>query len=88
MEGGYSVDLGAALEGHREIYRQAGGSAALEVVWWEWPVESQAGALRQRVIVERTAPPGVTGGGGDQVIEFARELVAAEAHGSANGSVP
>ena len=49
---------------------------SLLVVWWDWPVRSGAGAQRERIIVERLVPVGVQASRGDELLHFARQLVA------------
>lgn len=87
LDRGQAVDLGAAVEGRLETYSQPDGGASLEVVWWEWPVRSGAGVLRQRVIVERTLPPGAAADT-DQLVGFARDLVASKAPVSGSEPTP
>ncbi len=76
-----SADLGAAISGHLERY--GSGTALVTIVWWDWPVQSPGGVLRQRVIVERVAGPGA-GGSTDaaQVEQFARSLVSSVSRAS------
>lgn len=82
-----SVDLGSALRGQLESYTDANQGRLLQIVWWDWPVASPAGVARQRVIVERSTQPGVSrAGSGDQLLTFARDLVASEAAAAAPGS--
>ena len=69
-------DLGASLAGHVERYVAPGGRMSLLVVWWDWPVRSAAGAQRERIIVERLVPVGVQASRGDELLHFARQLVA------------
>ncbi|MDQ6711255.1 MAG: hypothetical protein M3Z11_11970 [Candidatus Dormibacteraeota bacterium] len=71
-----SADLGAAVTGHVERYAAATGPA-VTVVWWDWPVQAPAGARRQRVIVEGISRSA------DQLLAFARNLVASEARSMA-----
>jgi hypothetical protein len=49
---------------------------SLLVVWWDWPVRSAAGAQRERVVVERLVPLDVEASRGDELLRFARRLVA------------
>jgi hypothetical protein len=69
-------DLGTGLAGHVERYLAPGARMSLLVVWWDWPVRSAAGAQRERVVVERLVPLDVEASRGDELLRFARRLVA------------
>jgi len=69
-------DLGAGVGGHVERYLAPGHQTALLVVWWDWPVRSAAGAQRERIIVQRLVPLEVSTSRGDDLLHFARQLVA------------
>jgi hypothetical protein len=69
-------DIGAGLAGHVERYRAPGGGTSLLVVWWDWPVRSSAGVQRERIIVDRLVPIGFQVTRGEELLQFARHLVA------------
>ena len=76
LEASRADDLGAGVGGHVERYLAPGGRMSLLVVWWDWPVRSAAGAQRERIIVERLVPLDLKAARGDDLLHFARQLVA------------
>ena len=76
LEASRADDLGAGVGGHVERYLAPGGRMSLLVVWWDWPVRAAAGAQRERIIVERLVPLDLKAPRGDDLLHFARQLVA------------
>ncbi|HYM96431.1 MAG TPA: hypothetical protein VET26_03950, partial [Candidatus Sulfotelmatobacter sp.] len=76
LVGAQGVDLGAGLSGRLESYLAPSGTAALAVVWWDWPARAGTAVVRERVIVARAVPSTQDLAiSGQQVLTFSRDLI-------------